>query len=71
MTSTTSAAGGTDARVDRSVPDRRHHGDARVDAVLASLAPLETAPVSEHVAVFESAIAQLRSALDDAGSRSS
>ena len=43
-------------------------GDARVDAVLASLAPLETAPVSEHVAVFESAIAQLRSALDDAGS---
>lgn len=46
-------------------------GDARVDAVLASLAPLETAPVSEHVAVFESAIAQLRSALDDAGSRSS
>lgn len=42
-------------------------GDPRVDGVLASLSPLETTPVSEHVAVFETAIAQLRSTLDDAG----
>jgi hypothetical protein len=42
-------------------------GDARVDAVLASLGPLGTAPVSAHVAVFETAIASLRSVLDDPG----
>lgn len=41
--------------------------DPRVDAVLASLAPLDSLPVSEHVAVVESAIAQLRSVLDEAG----
>ena len=53
--------------VDQS-PAAQTTGDARVDTVLASLAPLGTIPVSEHVDVFESAIAQLRSALDDAGS---
>jgi hypothetical protein len=42
-------------------------GDARVDAVLASLGPLATAPVSAHVAVFETAIANLRTVLDDPG----
>lgn len=42
-------------------------GDPRVDAVLDSLGPLGTAPVSDHVAVFETAIAHLRSVLDDAG----
>jgi hypothetical protein len=42
-------------------------GDARVDAVLASLGPLGTAPVSDHVAVFETAIASLRTVLDDPG----
>jgi hypothetical protein len=42
-------------------------GDARVDAVLASLGPLGNAPVSDHVAVFETAIASLRSVLDDPG----
>jgi hypothetical protein len=42
-------------------------GDARVDAVLASLGPLGTAPVSAHVAVFETAIASLRTVLDDPG----
>ena len=41
--------------------------DPRVQDVLTSLGPLQTAPVSEHVAVFESAIASLRSALDEAG----
>jgi hypothetical protein len=38
-----------------------------VDAVLASLAGLEDAPVHEHVAVFESAHESLRRALDEAG----
>jgi hypothetical protein len=42
-------------------------GDARVDAVLASLGPLASAPVSDHVAVFETAIASLRTVLDDPG----
>lgn len=50
-------------------------GDARpeatghpvVDEVLNSLATLETVPVAEHVAVFESAHDRLRAALADAG----
>jgi hypothetical protein len=42
-------------------------GHPAVDAVLASLAGLEDAPVHEHVAVFESAHESLRRALDEAG----
>ena len=39
-------------------------GDARVDAVLASLDGLDERPVSEHAAVFEQAHEQLRAALE-------
>lgn len=39
-------------------------GHPAVDAVLASLADLESRPVSEHVGVFERAHESLRSALD-------
>jgi hypothetical protein len=39
-------------------------GDARVDAVLDSLAGLEKRAVREHPAVFEAAHDRLRSALD-------
>jgi hypothetical protein len=39
-------------------------GDARVDAVLASLNGLDDRPVSEHAAVFEQAHEQLRAALE-------
>jgi hypothetical protein len=39
-------------------------GDDRVDAVLDSLDGLEDLPVTEHVAVFERAHEELRSALD-------
>lgn len=42
-------------------------GHPGVDEVLASLDPLTTMPVSEHVAVFEAAHDRLRSALADAG----
>ena len=42
-------------------------GHRCVDEVLASLDPLTTMPVSEHVAVFEAAHDRLRSALADAG----
>ncbi len=42
-------------------------GNRAVDDVLASLDQLDDAPVSEHVAVFESAHEQLRAALTDAG----
>lgn len=42
-------------------------GNATVDSVLESLDRLDGAPVSEHVAVYESAHEQLRSALADAG----
>jgi hypothetical protein len=42
-------------------------GQAEVDAVLESLSGLDEAPVSEHVAVFESAHERLRAALADAG----
>lgn len=39
-------------------------GNAAVDGVIASLAGLAEVPVAEHVAVFERAHEQLRSALD-------
>ncbi|MFW6774815.1 hypothetical protein ACOACO_11055 [Nocardioides sp. CPCC 205120] len=39
-------------------------GDADVDAVVAQLAALDGAPVSEHVAVLESVHAGLRRVLD-------
>ncbi len=42
-------------------------GNAKVDGVLASLEGLEGRPVSEHVAVFEQAHDDLRSALATAG----
>lgn len=42
-------------------------GNSRVDAVLESLGRLDDTPVTEHVAVFESAHENLRSALAGAG----
>jgi len=45
-------------------------GDDRVDAVLSSLSDLGDRPVSEHVAVFESAHDRLRDALARAGDES-
>lgn len=42
-------------------------GHPGVDAVLASLAELDTLPVAEHVAVFERAHATLSAALAEAG----
>lgn len=42
-------------------------GNPTVDAVLESLEKLDDAPVSDHVAVFESAHENLRSALAGAG----
>jgi len=41
-------------------------GNATVDGVLTSLDGLDETPVDEHVAVFERAHEQLRSALDGA-----
>jgi hypothetical protein len=64
------AADGTDGDQsgDRPVrPEVPSTGHPAVDAVLASLAALEDAPVHEHVAVFESAHESLRRALDEAG----
>ena len=49
--------------------DGTGHDD--VDRVVASLDGLEDRPVSEHVAVFESAHDTLRNALADAGNDSS
>lgn len=40
-------------------------GHAQVDAVVHSLTGLDQLPVERHVAVYESAQAALRSALDD------
>ena len=63
----------TDTQVDQS--DRAHEieptGHDDVDRVVASLDGLDARPLSEHVAVFESAHDTLRSALADAGNDSS
>ena len=63
----------TDTHVDHAVGthdvDGTGHDD--VDRVMASLDGLEERPVSEHVAVFESAHDTLRNALADAGNDSS
>jgi hypothetical protein len=53
------------------VPQVEPTGNPDVDAVVASLADLDARPVSEHVAVFESAHDRLRSALADAGNQPS
>ena len=50
-----------------SPPDQPPTGHAGVDEVLASVADLDGQPVSEHVAVFESAHDRLREALAHAG----
>lgn len=64
--------------MDQQHHDQQHHdqqqhdaqdpegatGVAEVDAVLSSLDGLADSPVSEHVAVFESAHERLRRALD-------
>jgi hypothetical protein len=60
----------TDAAPDRPVrqdtpPEKT--GNPAVDAVLESLERLDDTPVSEHVALFESAHERLRGALADAG----
>ena len=52
-------------RVEGPAPSRT--GDRRVDEVLASLDGLPDLPVSDHVAVLESAHDRLRAALTDAG----
>ena len=44
-------------------PTEHDTGDPRVDEVLHSLDALDALPVTEHVAVFESAHAALREAL--------
>lgn len=52
---------------DEQAPDalaEARTGDARVDGVLDLLADLEGRPVAEHVAVFEKAHDELRTALD-------
>ena len=63
----------TDAQVDHADGahefERTGHDD--VDRVVASLDGLDERPVSEHVAVFESAHDMLRNALADAGNDSS
>lgn len=41
-----------------------------MDAAVESLDSLDEAPVSEHIAVFESAHVRLRAALADAGDES-
>lgn len=50
-----------DGQVTAATPSTAHPA---VDAVLASLADLDSRPVSEHVGVFERAHESLRSALD-------
>jgi hypothetical protein len=63
----------TDTHVDHAegiqVVESTGHDD--VDRVVASLDGLDERPVSEHVAVFESAHDTLRNALADAGNDSS
>ena len=62
----------TDAQVDHAdgthEVERTGHDD--VDRVVASLDGLDERPVSEHVAVFESAHDTLRNELADAGNDS-
>lgn len=48
-------------------PDVEHTGHPVVDRVLDSLGGLADLPVTDHVAVFESAHDQLRGALANAG----
>lgn len=60
----------TDATPDRPLrhePGPEATGNPAVDAVIESLERLDDTPVSEHVAVFESAHERLRGALADAG----
>ena len=63
----------TDAQVDHAVGTHDFDGTGHddVDRVVASLDGLEERPVSEHVAVFESAHDTLRNALADAGNDAS
>ena len=63
----------TDTQVDQSdrAPEIEPTGHDDVDRVVASLDGLDARPVSEHVAVFESAHDTLRNALADAGNDSS
>jgi hypothetical protein len=49
-----------------TAPAAESTGIESVDAVVASLPGLDDLPVSEHVAVFETAHESLRSALSDA-----
>jgi hypothetical protein len=46
-------------------PERVRTGVSRVDEVIAAVEELEERPLEEHVAVFETAHAELRRALDD------
>lgn len=49
---------------DRGVEGHVRTADARVDAVLDSLADLDERPVAEHASVFERAHEDLRAALE-------
>ena len=56
---------GVEGRVsDDAEAEQVRTGDARVDAVLASLDGLDDRPVGEHARVFERAHEQLRAALE-------
>jgi hypothetical protein len=63
----------TDTQVDQfdRAPEIEPTGHDDVDRVVASLDGLDARPVSEHVAIFESAHDTLRNALADAGNDSS
>ena len=45
-------------------PDEARTGDPELDALLDQVASLDDRPVDEHVAVYEAAHEQLRTALD-------
>lgn len=55
---------GSNAGEDTPTPQSALTGNLAVDDVLESLDALDEAPVDEHVAVYEKAHEQLRSALD-------
>ena len=57
--------------MERDAVEASTTGNPQVDAVLESLEVLPELPVEEHVAVFETAHAELRSALSSAAPASS
>jgi hypothetical protein len=55
----------SDPEPEGSAPERVRTGSDRVDEVIRAVEELDERPVEEHVAVFESAQARLRRALDE------